>query len=302
MAPKESPGGAATAAGELVRLDYDLWAEVGDKTDLVDTTHEETAQGSGGSLPAGRAWGPRPHEIGGEYFPAGIERALVGVRVGEEVEREFAPGDAFGERDPNLIELFTMHEVERLPEMRRDDAHLDLGTVLTINGRRGRVVTLTAARVRVDFNPPFAGRKVRGKFRVAERIAEPVEQARALVELIYGHGAEFHFEVHEKTVTVRVPDRTKFDPYWFTAKARVVEKLRGRLHPETIRFVEEWATPASDTKPDAGEKKPGAPAAEAAAAEPKAHGEAKGSGSKKPASEPAAAPKHRPAAAKPADP
>ncbi len=250
MTSKDGADASVTKAGELVRLDYDLWAEMAGKTELVDTTHEEVAQNAGVGPVPGKTWGPHPHEIGGEAFPAGLEAALVGLKVGEEVEREFAPGEAFGERDPNLIELFTMHEIERLPEMRREDAHLDLGTVLTINGRRGRVVTLTAARVRVDFNPPFAGRKIRAKFKVVEKVVEPAEQVRAIVDLQYGHGAEFHVEHREKSFTLKVPDRTKFDPYWVAAKARVVDRVRTQLHPESVRFVEEWVTPA-ETKTDA---------------------------------------------------
>jgi FKBP-type peptidyl-prolyl cis-trans isomerase 2 len=284
MTTKETADGAATHAGELVRLDFDLWAELAGKTELVDTTHEEVAQAAGVKAPAGTTWGPRPHEIGGEVFPTGVEKALVGLPIGAEVEREFAPGEAFGERDSNLIELFTMHEIERLPEMRREDAHLEIGTVLTINGRRGRVVTLTAARVRVDFNPPFAGRKLRGKFRVVEAISEPPEQVRALVELLYGHGPDFHVEVREKAITLRVPDRTKFDPYWVAAKARIVEKLRAQLHPETIRFVEEWTTPvgegkAAETKEKKGAHRPAAVGAESGGAEPASASPAKKTGS-----------------------
>ena len=278
MSPKEAADDSVTKAGDLVRLDYDLWAEIAGKSELIDTTHEEVAQAAGVQTPPGRPWGPRPHEVGGDAFPGGIENSLVGLKVGAEVEREYAPGDAFGERDPNLIELFTMHEIERLPEMRRDDAHLDLGTVLTINGRRGRVVTLTAARVRVDFNPPFSGRKVRAKLKVVERIVEPAERVRAVVELQYGFGSEFHVEHKEKGFTLKVPDRTKFDPYWVAAKARIVERVRAQLHPEAIRFVEEWLTPA-ETKPASEGKKapteapaePAKPAAKhagAAAAEP----------------------------------
>jgi FKBP-type peptidyl-prolyl cis-trans isomerase 2 len=302
MAPKETADGAVTGAGELVRLDFDLWAELAGKTELVDTTHEEVAQAAGAKAPPGTTWGPRPHEIGGEVFPAGVEQALVGLSIGAEVEREFTPGEAFGERDPNLIELFTMHEIERLPEMRREDAHLDIGTTLTINGRRGRVVTLTAARVRVDFNPPFAGRKLRGKFRVVEKISEPAEQVRALVELLYGHGGDFHVEVREKAVTLRVPDRTKFDPYWVAAKARIVEKLRSQLHPETIRFVEEWATPPAEGKATEGKEKkgahhPGSAGAETTPAEP-----AKPSAGKKTGSEPAQGTKPPPGRAPPHEP
>lgn len=184
--------------------------------------------------------------LGGEYFPGAIEAALATAPIGEEFEREFAPADAFGERDPKLIELFTMHEISRLPEMRREDAHLDLGTVLTIEGRRGRVVTLTAARVRVDFNPPFSGRKVRAKFKILEKISDPAEQARGILELQYGRGSEFHIEIRDKTLTLRIPDRSKFDISWMAAKPRVVDRLRTQLHPETIRIVEEYVTPTPE--------------------------------------------------------
>ncbi len=252
MSPETSHAHGGTKSGELVHLDYDLWAEGGGRTDLVDTTHAEVAQEAKVSVPEGQRWGPRPHLLGGEYFPSGIESALVGLKVGEEVEREFAPADAFGERDPALIELFSMHEIQRLPEMRREDAHLDVGTVLTIEGRRGRVVTLTAARVRVDFNPAFAGRKVRGKFKVVDRITEPAEQVRAILELVYGRGSEFQIEANAKSVTLRVPERSKFDISWMAAKPRVVDRLRSQLHPETIRIVEEYVTPTEpkdDTTP-----------------------------------------------------
>jgi FKBP-type peptidyl-prolyl cis-trans isomerase 2 len=252
----------ATKSGELVRLEYDLWAEGGGRTDLIDTTHEEVAQQASVPVSEGAHWGPRPHMVGGEYFPGAIEAALTGAKIGEEFEREFAPGEAFGERDPKLIELFSMHEISRLPEMRREDAHLDLGTILTIEGRRGRVVTLTAARVRVDFNPPFSGRKVRAKFKVLERISDPAEQARGILELLYGRGSEFHVEIRDKTLTLRIPDRSKFDISWMAAKPRVVDRLRSQLHPETIRIVEEYVTPTpekTEKKEDSDKSKGHAP-------------------------------------------
>jgi FKBP-type peptidyl-prolyl cis-trans isomerase 2 len=244
-----------TQSGDLVHLDYDLWAEGGGRTELVDTTHEEVAQQAKVSVPEGTRWGPRPHLIGGEYFPGGIEAALTAAPIGEEFVREFAPADAFGERDPNLIELFSMHEISRLPEMRREDAHLDIGTILTIEGRRGRVVTLTAARVRVDFNPAYAGRKVKGTFKVVDKITDSTEQVRGILDLTYGRGREFQVEAHEKTLTIKVPERSKFDISWMAAKPRVIDRLRSQLHPHTIRIVEEYVTPAPERPPKAEESK-----------------------------------------------
>ena len=269
MSPETAHAHGVTKSGDMVRLEYDLWAEGGGRTELVDTTRQEIAQEAKVQIPEGAKWGPRPHLIGGEYFPGPIETALTGAKIGEEFEREFAPADAFGERDPNLIELFSMHEISRLPEMRRDDAHLDIGTVLTIEGRRGRVVSLTAARVRVDFNPSFSGRKVKGKFKIVDRITEPAEQVRGVVELLYGRGSEFHIEAHEKTLTLKVPDRSKFDIAWMAAKPRVIDRLRTQLHPETIRIVEEYVTP----KAEKSEKKD-EPKDEATAGKESAEGDA----------------------------
>lgn len=257
--------GAPTASGELVLLDYELWAEGGGRTELVDTTREEVAQKALPKIPEGQTFGPRPHLIGGDFFPAGIENGLVGLPFEEEVQKEFAPADAFGERDPKLIELFGMHEISRLPELRREDAHLDIGTVLTIKGRRGRVVSLTAARVRVDFNPAFAGQKVKGTFKVLSRIAEPAEQVRAIIELNYGRSKEFHVEVKGGHISLKVPDRAKFDFGWLASKPRLIERLRSQLSPEKITISEEFVTPAKKEK----EAEP-APAAEAAPKETEA--------------------------------
>jgi FKBP-type peptidyl-prolyl cis-trans isomerase 2 len=256
--------------GELIRLEFELWAESGGQTELVGTTREEVAQKALGEIPAGRKFGPRAHLVGGEFFPSGIEQGLVGATIGEEFTKEFTAPEAFGERDPKLIELFSMHEIERLPEMRREDAHLDIGTVLTIRGRQGRVTTLTQARVRVDFNPPHAGRKVRGTFKVLSRIAEPAEKVHAILEIEYGHPEEFHVEIREHVVTIKVPDRTKFDPAWFTEKPRVVDRIRTILHPPSVRFIEEYVTPTAEKaeSPAAEAQPPSGKAAEAAPSTP----------------------------------
>ena len=246
MSSSSSASSSAEPRGDLVLLDYELWSEMGDRRDLIDTTREEVAQQAGLKPPEGYRFEPHPHILGGEYFPSGIESFVRALPVGEEVEHEFAPADAFGEKDPKLIELFSMHEVQRLPEMRREDAELDIGTVLTIRGRRGRVVSLTAARVRVDFNPAFAGREIQGKFKIVSKVTEPVEKARAIVELSYGRSKEFGVEVHDGHVTLKVPDRTKFDINWLAKKPRLVDQLRAQLSPKSIKIVEEYVTPTKE--------------------------------------------------------
>ncbi|MCI4353150.1 MAG: hypothetical protein L3K14_07175 [Thermoplasmata archaeon] len=251
----EHAGAGHSKSGDIVLLDYELWTESGGKNELIDTSRAEVAQKEDFSLPSGYEFGPRPHIVGGDDFPAALEAAIAGAPVGHEIEKELAPAEAFGERDPKLIELFSMHEIERLPEMRREDAELEIGTALTIQGRRGRVVRYTAARVRVDFNPPFAGRKIHAKFKVVEAITDPVAKAHALVDLTYGRGKDFTIEMHEKVLSVTLPDRAKFDLAWHAAaKSRLIERLRSHLHPKSIRFLEEYVTPTPKEAKAAAEK------------------------------------------------
>jgi FKBP-type peptidyl-prolyl cis-trans isomerase SlyD len=290
MAEHPAASTAPAKAGELVLLDYDIWAETGGKWELIDTTRAATAEAEHFDAPAGAEYGPRPHLLGGDDFPAALESMIATAPVGKEIEREFAPADAFGERDPKLIELFSMHEIERLPEMRREDAELGIGTILTIHGRRGRVTSYTAARVRVDFNPPFAGRKVKAKVQVTEAVHEPVAKARALVELTYGRSKDFQFHFHDKVLTLTLPDRTKFDLAWHSAaKARLVERLRAQLAPTAIRFVEEYVTPAPPKAAEPKASKPATPAADAKEAPDADDGSKPAGGAEKPAA------KHAPA-------
>ncbi|MCI4370508.1 MAG: hypothetical protein L3J81_04170 [Thermoplasmata archaeon] len=257
--------------GEIVLLDYELWSETGGRTELVDTTKSDVAREANVPVPEGTTLEPRAHLVGGDDFPSGIEKSIVGAKVGEEFERDFPPAEAFGERDPKLIELFSMHEVSRLPEMRRDDAELNVGTVLTIGGRRGRVVSLTAARVRVDFNPPFAGRKVHAKFRVLERVTSEADQAKALIELGYGRSKEFEVEHADGVLTIRVPERSKFDFGWMAAKPRVIDRIRTHLHPKSIRVVEEYVTPTAVKAKDVAEAEKSATAKSGGHAHSHAH-------------------------------
>jgi len=60
-----------------------------------------------------------------------------------------------------------------------------------------------------------------------------------------------------------LPERSKFDISWMAAKPRVVDRIRTHLHPQNVRIVEEYVTPAPDK---AGED---TAAKESAAGEPK---------------------------------
>ena len=114
---------------------------------------------------------------------------------------------------------------------------------------------------------------------MTEQVTEPVDQVRAIVELQYGRSAEFKVEVHDKVVTLHVPERSKFDISWMTAKPRVIDRIRTYVHPHSVRVVEEYVTPV--------EEKPAEKAAEKAVEKadgdaPEKKGEAAPAGTQRP--------------------
>ncbi|MBL7160060.1 MAG: peptidylprolyl isomerase [Candidatus Aenigmarchaeota archaeon] len=101
--------------------------------------------------------------IGAGYVIKGLDEALEGMEVGGEKTVEILPEKGFGGRDPSLIKLIP------LAEFKKRDTNPVPGMFVEADNRRGRVLSVSSGRVRVDFNHPLAGKvlvydvKINGK-------------------------------------------------------------------------------------------------------------------------------------------
>jgi FKBP-type peptidyl-prolyl cis-trans isomerase SlyD len=101
---------------------------------------------------------PLEYLHGAENIIPGLERELTGLHVGDSKEVEVQPADAYGDYDPDEVEV-----VER--SMLPKDMPLQLGTVLAIQDDEGNlseaiVRAISAKDVTLDFNHPLAGQKL----------------------------------------------------------------------------------------------------------------------------------------------
>ena len=120
----------------VVKLDYTLYIE----DEIMENTSEgepiEFIQGLGQIIP-------------------GLEEALYGMKVGEEKTIEIQPDEAYGDYDPDSLEVAKKDEFsEEIP--------LDVGTFLDLRDDEGEVLSaqITEAdedTVTLDFNHPLAG-------------------------------------------------------------------------------------------------------------------------------------------------
>lgn len=230
------------AKGTLVRVEYDAWAD----GQLFDTTSAETAKAQN-KYHEDAYYGPLPIIVGAGRVVPGFDKALEESSVGEEREVEIGPEEGFGPRDPAKVDTISIREFQKRK------VHPEPGMRVEWEGKgRGTIVSVTAGRVRVDFNPQLAGKALKYKFKVVEVIEDPVAKVRAIIDGAYGHGQGegFQVEVEGLTADIVLPDKCKFDARWVSRKYVVVADLRRYAGFTQIRFTEEYEPPEPPPEPE----------------------------------------------------
>jgi FKBP-type peptidyl-prolyl cis-trans isomerase SlpA len=101
---------------------------------------------------------PLSFVVGDGTLDRGLELALIGLREGDHQVLTLMPGQAFGMRDENAIQLV---EKTRFPE----GMQLKPGQIVGFSGPDGEeiagaVLEVHDQQVKVDFNHPLAGREI----------------------------------------------------------------------------------------------------------------------------------------------
>jgi len=239
--------------GDLVKVDYDMWLV--ETNELVETTNAELAKEK--KIESKNAtYGPVPILIGKERIPKGLDESLQKAEIGKEYTVEIPPKDAFGERDPKKIEVHSRSEILRLPQFRGRDAEEPMvGMEINFRNRTAIIAGMTAGRVRLDFNPKYAGRTIRYKYIIREKAETTKQKVEWLLRMHYAP-VEFKVETTDSEATIVLPDRAKFDPRWMTAKLPIVNDLRETIGLKTVRFIEEYIKKEEKTEEKKTESEP----------------------------------------------
>jgi len=138
--------------------------------------------------------------LGQSMFLKGVEDFLIGKDIGE-YTIEVKPKDAFGNRDPRLVQLipikvFNEQKVNPFP-----------GAMFNFDGRVAKVLSVSGGRVIVDFNNPLAGKDVIYYIKVLRKIEDLNEKIKAFNEFIFKR--DFKFEIKEKKLVIQVEKQAK---------------------------------------------------------------------------------------------
>lgn len=134
--------------GDSVTVNYTGNYENGE---IFDSSIEEKAKECEFYNPQ-RKYEPLCIKIGTGQIIKGFEKALLGMKKGEEKEVTIPPEEAYGNVDPNLVQSVPMEafkEAKISPEV---------GLMLNTQAGVGKITKVNTEDVELDFNNPMAGK------------------------------------------------------------------------------------------------------------------------------------------------
>jgi FKBP-type peptidyl-prolyl cis-trans isomerase 2 len=157
--------------GDFVKIDYIGRLETGEIFDLTD---EETAKKEKVYNEKVK-YKPVPVIVGAGFVIKGLDKALSEMKLNEKKSIEIKAEDGFGMRDPKMIKVVPKNAFKGEFEPRQ-------GLIVDFSGVKGRIQSVSAGRVMVDFNNPLAGKNLKYDLEIKEKIDDPVKQSEAVFE------------------------------------------------------------------------------------------------------------------------
>ena len=136
--------------------------------------------------------------LGQGMFLKALDDFLIGKETGKDHEIELEPEQAFGKRNPSLVQkipISVFHEQKVNPAP---------GVVFNFDGRIGKILTVSGGRVMVDFNHALAGKTLIYKIKILRKVTDINEKIKALNEFFFRK--EFKFEVKDKKLIMDVEE------------------------------------------------------------------------------------------------
>jgi len=224
--------------GDIIKLQFDSFTDDGK---LVETTDEKKAKDAG-IYDEHTVYKPMLTIIGSGRLLKGFEESLKTANVGEEKEVTLPPEEAFGVRDTNNIKVMSMREFER------KEIEPELGKIVKIGDKYGRIVTISPGRVVVDFNHPLAGKSIKYQYKILEKIENEEEKIRAIIEINFPKDVDKFKIENGDEITITIPDSAKIDDNWVLAKFAIVGSIREYIANKTIIIKEIFEKRAEEKK------------------------------------------------------
>ncbi len=208
--------------GEFARINYIGRLESGE---IFDLTYEDIAKKNNICNPRVK-YGPVVVVVGAGLVVNGLDKALLELSPGDKKTVTVSPEDGFGDRDPNMLKVMPAKYFKD-PEQ---------GKIVEVEGMLGRIQSVSAGRIRVDFNNPLAGKTLVYEVEVLEKITEPEKQVVSIAEFFGVENSTARFDGE----TAVIECKNISSPAKERISKLVIEHVKSQPAIKKVRFVEEY--------------------------------------------------------------
>lgn len=180
--------------GDMIELRY--IGRIKDSGEIFDLTEEDKAKEEG-IYDSNINYKPINIIIGEGEVIEGLEDKLKEMEPEEENEFQISSDKAFGERDSDKIKTISTKK------FRDNDVKPRRGSIVEVNGERGRILYRGSGRVKIDFNHPLSGKDLDYWVKV-EKLIKGEEKARKIIENRLP--GETNLEVEEGKAEIELPE------------------------------------------------------------------------------------------------
>ena len=226
--------------GDFVRVNFT--GKIKETDDVFDTTYEEVAL-EADLFDEQKIYKPIPIVVGGNHLLPAIEEAIIGLEEGDKKVIEVDCDNAFGPRDPKLIQLVPMKE------FRKQGMNPVPGMRISSEGATGKILTVNGGRVKVDFNHELAGKDLVYDVEVTEIIEGVEEKVKSMIELHYANpnvdADKTEVTIEDGIVNIKLDEMAKFDQQSYMevtfARFRIAKDIWDNIDDVTkVNFVDEF--------------------------------------------------------------
>ena len=168
--------------GDFAEIEY--IGKIKQSGDIFDLTDENVAKENGLFNPK-MTYGPITIVVGAKQILKGLDDALLNLNEGDEKTITIESKNAFGDRNPKLVRLTPMsHFKQQKMEPKQ-------GQYITFEqGLRGKILSVTAGRVKIDFNHPLSGKELEYDVKVKKIITDTAKKLESLIIFYFGKASK----------------------------------------------------------------------------------------------------------------
>ena len=201
-APKKKVGDVVEE-GSLIYVDY--VARVKDDGTIFDLTIEEVAKQEGLYKEDDR-YEPILVSVGSNWLLETIEDELVGMKTGETKTVDVPPEKGAGNRDESLVKMIARAKLEK------QGVRVIKGERIEFGKERGIITAVLPRKVRVDFNPPLAGKTLVFDVTVKGIVDDPKEKILAVLRrrIPAIPDDKYNVSIKGKTIKIEFPKESRY--------------------------------------------------------------------------------------------